>query len=68
MISASCLLADRPDAQPVAPGSPDAPQKEALLQKSAEAVFNFETQEIQGSIRLDGAYHGTQDRGFLPLG
>ncbi len=59
MAAASAMPADRPEAKPAAVAGRDGPPKHAVLvRESAENVFRFQTEEIQGSIRLDGAYHG----------
>jgi hypothetical protein len=59
MAAVSALPADRPEAKPAAAAAQDAPRKHAVfVRESAENVFRFETEEIQGSIQLDGAYHG----------
>ncbi len=52
--SGSDLLAD----QAPAPGGALAARKEVVFTKGAEGAFVFQTEAIQGTIRLDGAYHG----------
>jgi len=59
MTPASAMPGERPEAKPAAAPAAEAPQKNAVLvRESAGNVFRFQTGEIQGDIRLDGAYHG----------
>jgi hypothetical protein len=44
--------------QAPAAGGGRAAKKEVAFAKTAEGAFDFQTETIQGTIRLDGAYHG----------
>lgn len=57
--AAPVLGADQAETNPrTAPAGDQEHKKVVLTHNSATNSYDFETDEIQGSIRLDGAYHG----------